>query len=192
MYDVPHERILISKALDGDRGAFTRLVEPLRPLIYRKAVKALRDPDEAEDIAQEVIVRAYTKLHTFRQDSKFSTWLFSICSRCILMHIRSRNRKQAGRIDDVPPGVLEKCVNRFLPVQISQEDAYVLSSMKEDIRKAINDLPPKYNRVIILWAEGHDLKQISHITDSSVPAIKSRIFRARNLLRSVLGAVIAA
>lgn len=188
----PEERELIRRALCGDNRAFDKLVEKIRPVVYRRAVSSLRDLDKAEDIAQETMLRAFTKLHTFRQDCRFSTWVYSICSRCILMHIRSEKRRPAERLDDMSPTVLESQIKNSRSAIPTQEEAYAVKAMVESIDKAISRLGLKYNQVITLWAQGLDLRQISEVTDSSIPATKSRIFRARDKIKSSIGGLEAA
>ena len=83
------ESNLVSRARSGDSIAFERLVSPLKDRIYWRALKAMKDPDEADDIVQEAIIRAYTRLETFRGDSRFSTWLYTVASNCIRMRLRT-------------------------------------------------------------------------------------------------------
>ena len=94
------EKLLLARARQGDEDAFAQLVRPLRERIYWRAVKAVRDLDEADDVTQETMVRAFTRLATFRGDARFSSWLYMVASNCIRMHLRTRRRRGALRIED--------------------------------------------------------------------------------------------
>ncbi|MCA9559321.1 MAG: hypothetical protein KC583_12245, partial [Myxococcales bacterium] len=80
-----HEQMLIERATQGDLAAFEQLVAPLRDRIYWRAAKAVGDLDEAEDVTQETLVKAFTRLDTFRGDARFSSWLYQVGSNCIRM-----------------------------------------------------------------------------------------------------------
>ena len=83
------ESKLIGRARQGDEIAFAQLVAPLRDRIYWRAVKAVRDLDQAEDITQETLLRGFTRLETFRGESRFSSWLYMVASNCIRMHLKA-------------------------------------------------------------------------------------------------------
>ncbi|MCA9544149.1 MAG: sigma-70 family RNA polymerase sigma factor, partial [Myxococcales bacterium] len=83
------EQRLLEAARQGDEQAFDELVRPLRDQIYWRAAKAVGDRDEAEDVTQETLLRAFTRLHTFRGDAAFSSWLYMVGTNCIRMHLRS-------------------------------------------------------------------------------------------------------
>ena len=100
-----YEAILLERARAGDEQAFAALVSPLRERIYWRAAKAVGDLDEAEDETQETLVRAFTRLDTFRGDARFSSWLYMVGSNCIRMHLRTRRRKGAQRMDDHMPEI---------------------------------------------------------------------------------------
>ena len=99
------EGLLIDRALAGDHKAFDELIIPIRKLVYHKALKAVKDADIAEDIAQEVIIRVYRKLHTFRGDSSLSTWVFVIARNTLLMYFRSERRRRSSALSELPEAV---------------------------------------------------------------------------------------
>lgn len=182
------EADLVRRAMSGDHRAFELLTAGLRPQIYRKSLTATRDYAQADDIAQETMIRAYTKLHTFRGDSKFSTWVYTICNRCILMYFRSSKRKPTTPIGDVSESEIEAAVGEFGSIQHSQEEIYQYRQKADSINSAMQCLDPKYYQVIDLWLSGNTLHQIGDITNLTLPATKTRIHRARKQIRVLLAA----
>ena len=89
--DRASEAALVGRAKKGHR-AFEELIRPVREQVYHRSLSATKNHSQADDIA-ETVIRAYTKLDSFRGESKFSTWVYSICQRCILMHFRSQKKK---------------------------------------------------------------------------------------------------
>ena len=194
-----HEAELLSRARQGDEVAFAQLVAPLRDRIYWRAVKAVRDLDQAEDITQETLLRGFTRLETFRGDSRFGSWLYMVASNCIRMHLRKKKRRAAIRLQDclqetelTSRNSLE--IPKKLPDQVAMENQMFLG-----IEQAMSQLPPQYGNILRLWVEdGMDLKDIHDECGLSIAAIKSRLHRARKKVRDTLdaeygrGALIAA
>ena len=183
------EMELVGRALLGDEQAFTNLIKPLRDKIYWRAVKALRDLDQAEDVTQETMIRAFTRLSTFRGESRFSSWLYMVASNCIRMHIRSAKRKGALRLDDNITQVETQSHNvLLLPSKLpdeAAEDTQIFTAIEE----AIDTLPEQYGAILRLWVEdGLDLREIHEESGLSIAAIKSRLHRARRRLKEQLDA----
>ena len=182
------ESSLVSRARSGDSIAFEKLVSPLRDRIYWRALKAMKDPDEADDIVQEAIIRAYTRLETFRGDSRFSTWLYTVASNCIRMRLRTIKRKGALKIEDNQIEVEKSIADNADYIPALPDRACMNLQMLGAIEEAMNNLPEKYAQALRMWAyEGKNLKEINESEEGvSIPAIKSRLHRARKQLRSAL------
>jgi RNA polymerase sigma-70 factor (ECF subfamily) len=182
------ESLLVRRACAGDENAFAKLIDPLKDKIYWRALKALRDSDEAEDIAQETMIRAYMRIETFRGESRFSTWLYAVASNCIRMRLRTIKRKGALKIEDNQFEVEKAIANNLDYVPALPDRTSMNGQMFRAIDEAMAELPEKYSEVLRMWAcEGMNLKEIHEFGDSiSVPAIKSRLHRARKQLRSAL------
>jgi RNA polymerase sigma-70 factor, ECF subfamily len=183
------EKVLLESARQGDEDAFAQLVRPLRDRIYWRAVKAVRDLDEADDVTQETMVRAFTRLDTFRGDARFSSWLYMVASNCIRMHLRTRRRRGAMRIDD-HLNEIETGLNNVteLPVRLP-DDLAIQNELFGALDDAVSQLPVQYGSILRLWVEdGLDLKEIHERSGLSIAAIKSRLHRARRRLRDSIEA----
>lgn len=178
---------IVARVLGGDYDAFEALVEKYQARVYRHLRKMVGDPSQAEDLLQETFLNAYRGLKGFSGNSSFSTWLFRIATNAALMFLR-RNQPETLEYDDtvaadatieLAPGSPE-FVSTPLDVLLSAEGRLILE-------KAIDELPPSYRSVLILRdVEGFSIQEAAAILDISIPALKSRLHRARNLLRANL------
>ena len=199
MFTKTQELELVRRAKGGDEAAFTALIRPLREKVFWRAVRALKDKDQAEDVTQEAILRAFTRLNTFRGESRFSSWLYMVASNCIRMHLRSAKRKRASRLDDHLPQLEAQSSHTLSAAPKSPDVAASERQLFEAIDVAIEDLPVQYGSILRLWVEdGLDLREIHESSGLSIAAIKSRLHRARARLRAQLkpqfgdGALLAA
>jgi RNA polymerase sigma-70 factor (ECF subfamily) len=184
------ERRLLEQAREGDELAFDALVAPLREQIYWRAAKAVGDLDEAEDVTQETLLRAFTRLDTFRGDSAFSSWLYQVGTNCIRMHLRSRRRKGAYRLDDHEREA-ENSIEQgtVLTTPRTPDVLAIEGELVDALTDAISQLPPQYGSILRLWVEdGLDLKQIQERSGLSIAAIKSRLHRARRRVKQFIEA----
>ncbi len=185
-HTIPREAGLLAAARLGDHRAFERLVAPFRDRIYWRAARAIGDRDEADDVTQETMVRAYTRLSTFRGEARFGSWLYQVAGNCIRMHLRTRRRRGAQRIDDHLHEVEQADDPATLGDQPRSPDR---AAMHEQLLAAlvasISNLPPQYGSILRLWVEdGLDLREIHERSGLSIPAIKSRLHRARQRVRA--------
>jgi len=168
-----HEQTWIELSLSGDPGAFGQLVEAYQRPVYNLAYRMLGDPLEAEDAAQEAFVRAYSKLHTYRPERKFSTWLLSIVSHHCIDRIRRRRFKWLSLDEPLPPQQIKS--ERWLP-----EEAALKSEGRREVRLLLDRLEPAYRAPVVLryW---HDLSyaEIAQTLGITVGAVKTRLHRAR-------------
>ncbi len=163
----------------GDRLAFMRIVEAYQRPVHNLCYRMLGgDVTEAEDAAQETFLRAYTKLNTYNPSRKFSSWLFSIASHYCIDRLRQR-RYQMVDWDELP-GPDQGMLSGAEP---QPEAATVAREEHDTLHTVLNALPPDYRAATILryW---HELSydEIAETLDTTVSAIKSRLFRARQMM----------
>jgi RNA polymerase sigma-70 factor, ECF subfamily len=178
---------LVSRALAGDYDAFEALVEKHSGPLYRHLKKMVKDYSLAEDLLQETFLNAYKGLSGFGGNSSFATWLFRIAHNAALMSFRKRKPESLEYDDDLgghgqegPATTSPEFVNSPLERLLSEEG-------RRKIEEAIEALPVLYRTVLMLRdVEGFSIEEVSEITDASVPAVKSRLHRARNFVREAL------
>lgn len=149
-------------------------------LVYGVCLRNLRDPIEAEDAAQDVFVRVLLKLHTFRGEAAFSSWLYRLAMNVVLMRFR-KNRKSIS-LDEVP----ELEINDRMNTDITE--AYSSNAIdKIDLQTAIKHLPPGVKTVFVLHdIQGYRHRQIAQIFGYSEGNSKAQLHRARIRLRKLL------
>ena len=173
---------LAAKAREGDTAAMEELYLRYRQPVFRIVYRSTRNIDEAEDIVQDVFLKAFERLHTFRERSRFSTWLMRIALNLCTDHARMRQRRQQ---------LLERETDRKLawshpdppdPIETAQENAF-----NEAFYTALNQLPDHHRQLIILRdLEEMDYETIAQILGTSVGAVKLRVMRARRAFKTKL------
>lgn len=175
-----NENEIIEAAKSGDRKAMAELVKSYEKTVYNFAFKICRDPEKAENTMQETFLNVVKSLHQFDGKSKLSTWLYRIVANNCLMDLRKR-KHQFVSIDD-NDGLYE---NSF-PVEWNALPDNIVENreLKKVLDEAIKKLAPDYRIVFMLRdVQGLSTEETGKITDLSVPAVKSRLHRARAFLR---------
>ena len=167
---------LVQQTLTSDQDAFATLVERYKDAVQNLAYRMLSNITEAEDVTQEVFVRAYTQLATYKPAHKFSTWLLSIASHLAIDQLR-RRRFLALPLEDVP--FLEWVAD----LGAGPEQSALEGEQQDEIQTYLRRLPSKYRAVIVLryW---YDLSydEIAVALKLTPALVKARLHRARELL----------
>lgn len=167
------EEIWVREARAGSKHAFGRLVEAYQRPVYNLTYRMLGNAQEAEDAAQETFLRAYSRLKQFDPNHKFSTWIFSIANHHCIDRLRKRHGGSVS-IDDNP-------VLQNLEEETPQPEENVLDAEESaQLQVLLNRLDPDYRMPLILrYWEDYSYEQIAETLELTVPAVKSRLFRAR-------------
>jgi RNA polymerase sigma-70 factor (ECF subfamily) len=183
------EASLVAQARDGDTGAFNELAERYQRNIFRLAQNITQNREDAEDVLQETFLKAYEHLPEFHGDSKFYTWIVRIAVNEALMKLRKRKWDKTVWLDE-PVNTGEDSVAREIAVwEDNPEQRYSKEELHDILDKAVNGLAPPYRTVFVLRdMEGLSTEETAQALDLSVPAVKSRLLRARLQLRDKLTA----
>ena len=167
------ETIWIEQARQGDKRAFSQLVEAYQRPVYSITYRMLGNPEEAEDAAQEAFLRAYSNLQKYDPKRKFSTWLFSIANHHCIDRLRKRRVKWIS-IDDNP------VLGNLVGSSPQPEGHAVRQEERDSVQRVIGQLEPGYRMPLVLrYWEDCSYEEIAEIMEISIPAVKSRLFRAR-------------
>ena len=165
------EQELISAAQQGDVAAYRKLYETHVGAVYALACRLISDRTAAEDVAQEVFIKAWKDLRRFRGDSRFSTWLHRICSMTAISHLR----QQRGWLKRVILG------DEHIPELVAVE------SGEDELDVHIKRLPERARIVFVLYAvEGYRHEEIAELCGMAVGSSKAQLHRARQLLQEWL------
>ena len=178
------EAELIAAVLKGDAASFEPLVQKYSPRVFATARRYARRECEAEDIAQEVWLKAFHKLKSFRGDAPFEHWLMRLAVRTCYDFLRGHQRNRETSFSD-----LSEPENHWLErfaVQPESASEHA-DAAKQLVGRILEQLSPPARLVItLLEIEDRSVKEISKLTGWSVPLVKVRAFRARAEMRKVL------
>lgn len=181
-----NETELIEQLKRGDDTAFRTIVEQWQDMVYNTILGIVQNETEAEDLAQDVFIKVFEKIGTFKGDSKFSTWLYRIATTTALDHLRSRKRKKrSGFLQSLTGsgGEEKEQIPDFHHPGVSldnKERAAVLF-------KAIDELPDHQKVAYTLHKlEGLSYRDVSEVLNTSVSAVESLMSRANQNLRKQL------
>lgn len=185
--------VLVERAQCGDRAALCELILRYERKAYNLALRLTGNHADASDAAQEALVRVYTRLHNFRGDSAFSTWLFRVVTNTCLDELRRRGRVRCASLDDPLPGEEGAVPRQTTDEADSPVDVAERREVQAVVQRAINRLPEDYRVVVVLRdLQDHSYHEIAGMLDTSVGTIKSRLHRARHALRAILKSTEAA
>jgi RNA polymerase sigma-70 factor (ECF subfamily) len=174
------ESKVIKNAINGDKKAFEELVNEYQKMVFNVAYKLLRDREDAADATQEAFIKAYKALDSFRQDSKFSTWVCSIVTNASYDILRKKKRNKTQPLyyeNDEEENELP------LPDENESIDPLKMATkteLRKYLLKAIDSLESEHREIVILRElNDYSYKEISDELNISIGTVKSRLSRAR-------------
>lgn len=169
--------------MDGDRESFAELVSRYQRPVYNLTYRMLGEAREAEDAAQEAFMRAYQHLKRYDAKRSFKTWLLSIASNYCIDRLRKRRLTWLSLDEPLPP---HPALNSTKP---QPEQAAVNNERQSAVQALLGELQPDYRAAVVLryWYD-MSYAEIAETLDTTESAIKSRLFRARQMLASKLEA----
>jgi RNA polymerase sigma-70 factor, ECF subfamily len=184
---VADEGELVSRAQSGDNEAFAELVRRYQNKIYRLARNITQSNEDAEDVLQETFLKAYSHLEGFQRNSKFYTWIVRIAVNESLMKLRKRKSDRTVPLDE-PLDTGEESMAREIAVwEDNPEERYSREEMQEILDEAVESLKPDFRTVFVLRdIEELSTEETAEALHISIPAVKSRLLRARLALREKL------
>lgn len=167
---------LVVRAQSGDPRAFEAIYRRLVGRIYALCLRMSRDPQRAEELTQDVFVRAWERIESFRGDSRFTTWLHRLAVNVVLQAGRTRGRRESREHLVADPGEYLGRVTREMP------------GTRVDIERAIASLPDGARAVLVLRdVEGYKYDEIAEMQGVALGTVKAQIHRARKMMRERLG-----
>jgi len=179
-----NELKLIEQAQSGDKKALTELVKLYEQTVYNFSFKICRNKDRAEHTMQETFMSMVKNIGQFSGQSKLSTWLYRVVSNHCLMLARSEGKHEFSSFEDEDAIIDEKSIADW---KVTPDKVTENNELKAILDNAIEKLPADYRIVFMLRdVEGLSTEETAKMVDLSVPAVKSRLHRARSFLRDQL------
>ena len=183
-----NEPELVAQARGGDADAFTTLLQQYDRYVYRVALNITGNREDAEDAMQEAFYKAFSHLAQFQGNSLFYTWLVRITVNEALMKLRSRSAQKELSLDEpVDLGDDSSIVREIEDWDDNPEQRYAKTELENLVAEAVRKLPQAYRAVYVLRdVEGLSSEEAAELMGLSVAAVKSRIRRARLMMREEL------
>jgi RNA polymerase sigma-70 factor (ECF subfamily) len=181
------EMVLVTAAKAGDVGAFEELVRRYDRNVFRIAQHITQNREDAEDVVQDAFLKAYENLPQFQMQSKFYTWLVRIAVNEALMKLRRRRPERMVSLDEEVRTEEDSMPREIADWSPNPEQQYNQAELKDILGKTIQGLPPGFRTVFVLRdVEGLSTEETAEALNLSIPAVKSRLLRARLQLRERL------
>jgi RNA polymerase sigma-70 factor, ECF subfamily len=184
---VSDELALVQAAKKGDVSAFEELVRRYDRNVFRIAQHITQHREDAEDVVQDAFLKAYENLGQFQGQSKFYTWLVRIAVNEALMKLRRRRPERMISLDEEIKTDEDSMPREVADWSPNPEQLYNQAELGDILGKTIQGLPPSFRTVFVLRdVEGLSTEETAEALDLSIPAVKSRLLRARLQLRERL------
>jgi len=179
------EKKLVEEVLAGNVERFYELVRPCERLVYLAAQEILQNEADAEEVAQEAVLKSFRNLRLFRGESKFSTWLYRITVNEARMRLRKRREVSLDELmaeddtQDTTYAPLQLADWREIPGQALEQ-----RELQAQLAVAVASLPEKYREVLVLRdINGLSIAETAEALTLSLANVKTRLLRARLMLR---------
>jgi len=180
---------LIERVRSGEHEAFYELVRPHERAIHVVALSILNNEADAEEVAQEAILKAFKGIGQFRQEAKFSTWVIQI----VINEARTRLRRYRKNLhDSLDDGIKGDDEGDYIPKDFADwreipSEALQTSQLRQALNRALTSLQPKYRQVLILRDVQHmSISETAHLLGITEGSVKTRLLRARLMMRDEL------
>lgn len=172
---------LITAVLNGNTAVYSDLVKRHQRFVFTLALRFTKNREDAEEVAQDCFIKAYRALGTFKQTSKFSTWLYTITYTSAMTHLRKKKPETVSLNDDENPVQLADPIADYYSLSAEKKSAYFY------LNKAIDTLPPDDAAIITLFYKGEQsLEEIGITLSMATNAVKVKLHRARLKLKEKL------
>lgn len=185
--EIDDEAAVVAQARLGNANAFNELLRRYERKIFRLAMHITQNREDAEDVLQESFLKAYEHLDQFQGQSKFYTWIVRIAVNQALMKLRKRKSDRSVSLDDTVDTGEDTIVREIAAWDENPEQKYSREELSQILTSAVDGLAPIYRAVFVLRdIDGLSTEEAAEALDLSVPAVKSRLLRARLQLREKL------
>lgn len=173
---------LVQRTLDGDMDSFSVLVERYQKQIFSLTYRLTNDPEEAQDLAQEVFIHIYKVLGKYDQERKFFSWMYKVATNVCYNALRRGKKEQTVALDKVI-----EIVPLISNSETHPEEYFQRRETQDIVRKAVAELPDKYRLPLVLrYLEDLTYKEIAEYMDLPLTTIETRLYRGKAMLQKKL------
>ncbi len=167
---------------------FAKLIEPHLSSLYNTALRMTHNQNDAEDLVQDTLYKAYKALDQFQKDTNFRAWIFRILVNTFITAYRKAIRQpQKVSYDDLEEFFLYKRLDETVSMQEVPKEEFLENLFDDDVKEALDNLPYQFRLVVLLCdVEGFSYNEIANIIDAPLGTVMSRLYRGRKLLQRYL------
>jgi len=182
------ESELIERVCQGDKESFYVLVQPCERAVYAAAMSILNNPADAEEVAQEAVLKALSHLASFRRESKFSTWLIQITINEARLKLRKDRRHLYESVDEPQNGDEGDYIPKdFADWREVPSEALEQTELRDALKRGLESLAPRYREVLILRdVQQMSIEETAQVLGLTNGSVKTRLRRARLQMRDAL------
>ena len=182
--EIDSEEETIRLAQQGNAAAFEQLYRRYSGRVFAVCLRIVNNDSEAEDLTQEVFLQLFRKIHTFRGEAKFSTWLYRLSTNLVLMRLRKKRHPEVS----LDAAIESEQEDSRPAIELGAPDPQLTGAVdRMNLNKAIDQLPDGYREMFILHdVEGYEHHEIARILGCSAGNSKSQLYKARVRLRDLL------
>ena len=175
----------IEQVLQGDRQAYARMVDKHKHMVFTVALRIVRNREDAEEIAQDAFIKAFQSLETFKQESKFSTWLYKIAYNAAISKTRKKKLETAPiEVNVVENYTLDEIFENLERLE-SNEQKTIISRLFESLN------PDESTLITLYYYENVQTEEIAEITGLSQSNVKVKLHRIRQKMHNELQKILA-
>ena len=175
------DRDLIAAVLDGSEAAFGELIDRYKDRVFRLLGRYCRDAVEREDLAQDVFLKVFRKLHTFNHDAQFFTWLYRITVNAANDHLSRASTRRLRLVEDT------SAFDRGDEDHGSPTAPLEVEELAQVTRDVVDQLPEKFRTILVLREfEGLSYTDIAQVLGIQLGTVESRLFRARQRFKDAM------
>jgi RNA polymerase sigma-70 factor, ECF subfamily len=187
------DEALVERARAQDVGAFEALLGRYEEKLYRLAMRFVRNENDAQEILQDVFLSTWRNLSGFEGRAQVGSWLYRVTVNAALMFLRSKNRHPEVAVEDVEPSVLHGAAGHLAHHgganwTLQPDEQFQSEELRRHIQKSVDELPEGLRTVFLVRdVEGLSTEETAELLGLSLPAVKTRLHRARLVLREAIG-----
>lgn len=181
---------LVAEFRGGSNDSFEELISRYAGKAFSLSLRLTKNPEDAEEVLQDVFVTVFNKISSFEGKSSFSSWLYRITVNTCFMKLRKRKQDRSTPMEDLPANWQQAHASQSNS-QLETEVITMRHEIGEVLEKAIQKLPDEYRPVFVLRdVDGLTSREVGKILNLTIPAVKSRLHRSRMMLRRRLRSIL--
>jgi len=183
----PSDDVLVEMSKQGDLAAFEQLVEKYQSRVYTIAYRYMGNYADASDLAQESFIKIYRSLESFRGEAGFMSWMYRLVTNVCLDELRRRGRSKTVSIEELMEGKKGLIMRREISGSRLPEDAVIRRELQQEVQNVLNSLSEEHRIIVVMRdIQGYSYEEIAQLLQCSLGTVKSRLNRARHILKEKL------